>query len=89
MSGLFYFVVNYYEFPYSQHLGTSLVSMFRTSPTLQVNPLVMEDFKARSGGHWLPIAETFNKGSITALAYGTDKSNIKFNVDPQRSYNWD
>lgn len=60
--------------------------MFKTSPTLQVNPLVIVDLSARTGGHWFPIDETFNNGSITALAYGTDRSKIRFNVEPQRSY---
>ena len=71
----------------SQHLGTWLGSMLRTSPTLQVKPRVMVDWRALSGGHWLPMAEMFNSGSITALAYGTDRSNIRLSVEPQRSYN--
>lgn len=72
---------------YLQHLGTSLVSIFRTSPTLQVKPLVIELRIALSGGHWLPIDETLSTGSIRALAYGTDRSKMRFSVEPQRSYN--
>lgn len=52
---------------------------------LQVNPRDIEDFRARSGGHWLPIAETLSRGSMTALACGTDRSNIKLKVEPQCS----
>lgn len=62
------------------------MSIFNTSPTLQVNPFVIELLIALSGGHWFPIDDTFKTGSISALAYGTDKSNIKFKVEPQRSY---
>lgn len=41
----------YEEIKYLQHLGTSLVSIFKTSPTLQVNPRVIVDLRARKGGH--------------------------------------
>lgn len=54
---------------------------------LQVNPRVIVDASARNGGHWFPIAETFNNGSITALAYGTDRSKISVKVDPHKLYN--
>lgn len=36
---------------YLRHRGTSLVSMFKTSPMLHVKPRVMDDFKALRGGH--------------------------------------
>nr|CAD7426812.1 unnamed protein product [Timema monikensis] len=51
-----------------KHLGTSLVSMLSTSPTLQSKPLEMLERRALKGGHWLPIADTFRRGSMTALA---------------------
>lgn len=60
--------------------------MFKTSPMLQVKPRVMDDFRALRGGHWFPMAETFNRGSMTALVEGTDRSKIRFRVEPQRSY---
>lgn len=60
--------------------------MFSTSPTLQVKPLEIELLIALKGGHWLPIDDTFRTGSMRALAYGTERSNMRFNVDPQRSY---
>lgn len=72
---------------YLRHLGTSLVSMFSTSPVVHVKPLDIELLIALNGGHWLPIDETFSTGSIRALAYGTERSKIRFNVVPQRSYN--
>lgn len=59
--------------------------MFRTSPTLQSKPREIFDFSALIGGQRFPIADTLSRGSITALAYGTDRSNIKFNVEPHRS----
>lgn len=60
--------------------------MLSTSPTLQVKPLEIELLMALKGGHWFPIDDTLSTGSISALACGTDKSNIRFNVEPQRSY---
>lgn len=39
-----------------------------TSPTLQVNPLVMVEDLALSGGHWLPTELILSSGSTAALA---------------------
>ena len=72
---------------YLQQRGTSFVSIFRTSPTLQSKPLEMLDLIALIGGHKFPMAETFSRGSMTALAYGTERSKMRLRVEPQRSYN--